>query len=179
MSQSQEQNSRMNKRELLLAGLRLLAVAVGGKIINFLGSANATPSAGEESFEVTKTDEEWKAALTSDQYHVLRRHGTEPAGSSALDKNYAKGMYACAGCDLPLFSSEAKFDSGTGWPSFFEPLENAVGSSTDFKLIYPRTEIHCRRCGGHLGHVFNDGPPPTGKRYCMNGVALKFIPQSK
>jgi peptide-methionine (R)-S-oxide reductase len=125
-----------------------------------------------------KTDEEWRKELTPAQYAVLREHATERAGTSPLDKNDAPGDYLCAGCGLPLYSSKAKFDSGTGWPSFFAPLENAVGSSTDFKLVYPRTEIHCHRCGGHLGHVFDDGPAPTGKRYCMNGIALKFVPKA-
>src|SRR4029079_9464026 len=105
-----------------------------------------------------------------DQYAVLREHGTEWAGSSPLNKQYAAGTYLCAGCDLPLFSSETKYDSGTGWPSFYAPLDKAVGTSTDWKLVYSRTEVHCRRCGGHLGHVFDDGPQPTGKRFCMNGV---------
>ena len=130
-----------------------------------------------QAFEIVRTDAEWRQRLTPAQYEVLRRHGTERAGSSPLDKTYAPGVYRCAGCGLPLFSSETKYDSGTGWPSFYAPLENAVGTSTDNKLVYPRTEIHCRRCGGHLGHVFEDGPPPTGKRYCMNGVALTFVPE--
>jgi peptide-methionine (R)-S-oxide reductase len=106
----------------------------------------------------------------------MRRHGTERPFSSPLDHEKRKGIFACAACDLPLYSSETKFDSGTGWPSFYRPLPNAVGESADRSLILPRTEVHCRRCGGHLGHVFNDGPPPTGLRYCMNGVALTFKP---
>lgn len=124
-----------------------------------------------------RTDAEWRAILTEEQYRVLRGHGTEPAGTSPLNKNDAPGTYLCAGCTEPLFTSETKFDSGTGWPSFYQPIENAVASSTDWKLIYPRTEIHCAGCGGHLGHVFDDGPAPTGKRYCMNGIALKFVPR--
>ncbi|MCU0953700.1 MAG: peptide-methionine (R)-S-oxide reductase MsrB [Hyphomicrobium sp.] len=124
-----------------------------------------------------RTDAEWKAILTEEQYRVLRGHGTERAGTSSLNKNDAPGTYLCAGCTEPLFTSDTKFDSGTGWPSFYQPIENAVASSTDWKLIYPRTEIHCARCGGHLGHVFDDGPQPTGKRYCMNGIALKFVPR--
>ena len=124
-----------------------------------------------------RTDAEWRAILTEEQYRVLRGHGTERAGTSPLNKNDAPGIYLCAGCTEPLFTSETKFDSGTGWPSFYQPIENAVASSTDWKLIYPRTEIHCVRCGGHLGHVFDDGPAPTGKRYCMNGIALKFVPR--
>lgn len=167
-------NVEMDRRHFFVSGLTLTLGFELTQKIKFVSETRA-----EETFEVTKTDTEWKKILTEEQYRVLRQHGTEPAGSSPLDKNYAKGVYHCSGCDLPLFSSETKFNSGTGWPSFFEPLQNAVGSSTDFKLIYPRTEIHCHRCGGHLGHVFNDGPPPTGKRYCMNGVALKFVPETK
>jgi peptide-methionine (R)-S-oxide reductase len=127
-------------------------------------------------FEVTKSDEEWRRQLTPEQYHVLRKHGTERAGTSPLDKEKRKGTFVCAGCDLPLFDSETKYDSRTGWPSFHQPLSNAVGTSTDRSWFMTRTEVHCRRCGGHLGHVFDDGPPPTGKRYCMNGIAMKFLP---
>lgn len=127
-------------------------------------------------FEITKTETEWRTILTPEQFRVLRNHGTERAGSSPLDKVYDQGTYVCAACDLPLFTSSTKYDSTTGWPSFYAPIENAVGSSIDKSLFMTRTEIHCRRCGGHLGHVFEDGPKPTGKRYCMNGVALKFIP---
>lgn len=125
-------------------------------------------------YEIEKPEAEWKQELTREQYDVLRRHGTEPPGSSALDKQYDPGTYKCAGCGTPLFSSEHKFDSGSGWPSYDQPLDGAVDTSTDFKLIYPRTEVHCAKCGGHLGHVFDDGPAPTGKRYCINGVSLKF-----
>jgi peptide-methionine (R)-S-oxide reductase len=134
----------------------------------------AKPKATDKPFEVTRTDAEWKAALSPEQYRVLRDHGTERAGTSPLDKEYGKGTFLCAGCDLPLFSSETKFDSRTGWPSFWRPLEDAVGTSTDRGFFMVRTEVHCRRCGGHLGHVFDDGPQPTGLRYCMNGVSLKF-----
>lgn len=130
-----------------------------------------------EGFPVTMSDEDWKAKLTPEAYKVLRKHGTEPSGSSPLNLEKRHGVFHCAGCDWPLYASEAKYESGTGWPSFFEPLnDKAVGTSTDFKLIYPRTEVHCANCGGHLGHVFNDGPPPTGKRYCMNGIAMTFKP---
>ena len=134
----------------------------------------AKPKDAEKTFEVTKSDKEWRAELTPDQYYVLRDHGTERAGSSALDKEYGKGTFICVGCRLPLFSSETKFDSRTGWPSFWRPLDDAVGTSTDRGFFMVRTEVHCRRCGGHLGHVFDDGPQPTGLRYCMNGAALKF-----
>ena len=128
-----------------------------------------------KTFEVTKTDAEWRKQLTPAQYEVLRDHGTERAGTSPLDKEYGKGGYRCAGCDLPLFTSETKFDSRTGWPSFWTPIDDAVGTTTDRKFFMVRTEVHCRRCGGHLGHVFEDGPEPTGLRYCMNGVAMRFV----
>jgi peptide-methionine (R)-S-oxide reductase len=129
-----------------------------------------------ETFEVTKADAEWRTILTPEQFRVLRKHGTERAGTSPLDKQYARGTYACAGCDLPLFKSDTKFDSGTGWPSFWAPIDGAIRTTSDRSLFMTRTETHCRRCGGHLGHVFDDGPKPTGLRYCMNGAALKFLP---
>ena len=137
-----------------------------------------TTTTTKSPFEITKTPEEWRKILSPEQFHVLREHGTERAGTSPLDKNYAAGTYDCAGCDLPLFSSETKFNSGTGWPSFYKPLDNAVGNTVDKAFFMTRTEVHCRRCGGHLGHVFDDGPPPTGLRYCMNGVSLKFVPKA-
>jgi peptide-methionine (R)-S-oxide reductase len=130
----------------------------------------------EARFEVVKGDDEWRRQLGPEAYNVLRKHGTERAGTSPLNKEKRKGTFACAGCDLPLFSSETKYESGTGWPSFYKPLENAVGTSVDRSWFATRTEVHCRRCGGHLGHVFEDGPPPTGLRYCMNGIAMKFVP---
>jgi peptide-methionine (R)-S-oxide reductase len=128
-----------------------------------------------EIFEINKTEPEWRRLLTPEQFRVLREHGTERAWSSPLDKEYGQGSFLCGGCELPLFASDTKFDSGTGWPSFWAPIEGAVRTSTDRKLFMVRTEVHCRRCGGHLGHVFDDGPKPTGLRYCMNGVALKFL----
>lgn len=134
-------------------------------------------SAEPPAFEVTKTDAEWRRILTKEQYEVLRKDGTERSGASPLNAEHRAGTYHCAGCDLPLYSSQTKFESGTGWPSFTAPLPNAIGTSVDRSLFAERTEVHCRRCGGHLGHVFDDGPPPTGKRYCMNGAALLFKPQ--
>ena len=130
-----------------------------------------------ESFEINKTEEEWKASLTPEQFQVLRKHGTERAGTSSLDKEYGKGTFVCSGCKTPLFSSETKFNSGTGWPSFYAPLEDAIATTTDRSLFMTRVEVHCAKCGGHLGHVFNDGPRPTGERYCMNGVSLEFVPE--
>lgn len=127
-----------------------------------------------KSFPVVLSEEEWRGKLSAPQYRVLREHGTERAGSSPLDKQYGAGIYHCAGCGQPLFSSDAKFDSRTGWPSFWAPLDEAVETETDRSLLMTRTEVHCRRCGGHLGHVFDDGPEPTGQRYCMNGVSLDF-----
>lgn len=131
----------------------------------------------KSKFEITKTEDEWRKTLTPEQFNVLRKHGTERAHTSPLDKQYGKGTYVCAGCDLPLFSSETKFNSGTGWPSFYAPLNSAIETSIDKSFFMTRIEVHCRRCGGHLGHVFDDGPAPTGQRYCMNGVSLKFIPE--
>ena len=132
-----------------------------------------------KTFEVTKTPAEWKKILTPAQYYVLRDHGTERAFSHPYDKMYEPGTYACAACDLPLYSSDTKFDSKTGWPSFWKPLDNAVGKTEDRTLFMTRVEVHCSRCGGHQGHVFEDGPKPTGQRYCMNGVAMKFVPADK
>ena len=133
-------------------------------------------SADAATFEVAKSDDEWRRLLKPAAYKVLRHQGTEHPFSSPLDGEKRRGTFACAGCDLPLFSSDTKFESGTGWPSFFRPLANAVETSSDRSLLVSRNEVHCRRCGGHLGHVFEDGPKPTGLRYCMNGVALTFKP---
>jgi peptide-methionine (R)-S-oxide reductase len=155
----------MKNRRSLLKSLFLTGAGV-----TLAPSLVAASTGGK--FEVTKTDAEWKRILTPQQYYVLREHGTEYAGSSPLDREKRKGTFHCAGCDLPLFSS----DSGTGWPSFWQPIANAIGTSIDRSLFSVRTEVHCRRCGGHLGHVFEDGPRPTGLRYCMNGVAMTFKP---
>ena len=162
-----------NRRALLLgvAGVGGLALLIGHRWFN-----STEVKAGP--FEIEKSPAEWQRILTPKQYDVLRLHATERPFTSPLDKEKRKGTFACAGCDLPLFSSETKYDSGTGWPSFWQPLANAVGTKEDFSLLMKRTEVHCRRCGGHLGHVFPDGPPPTGLRYCMNGVAMKFMPAS-
>jgi len=158
----------MQRRDILrLLGMGGLAVL-----------AAKTGTAFAKGFKVTKTDDEWKKELSPDAYRVLREHGTESAFTSPLNKEYRRGVFTCAGCDTPLFASDAKYDSGTGWPSFFRPIdEKAVGTSTDYKILYPRTEVHCATCGGHLGHVFEDGPQPTGLRYCMNGAALEFEPE--
>jgi peptide-methionine (R)-S-oxide reductase len=132
--------------------------------------------AAQKDFEIQKTDAEWQAELSPEAFKVLRKHGTERAGSSPLDKVYEPGSYSCSGCGTELFKSDSKFNSGTGWPSFYLPIEGAVETTVDRTLFMSRTEVHCAKCGGHLGHVFNDGPKPTGLRYCMNGVSLEFKP---
>jgi len=136
----------------------------------------SSPAKTDETFEVSYSDEEWRRRLDPEQYRVLREHGTERAGTSPLNREKRPGTFLCAACDLPLFKTDQKFESGTGWPSFWQPLEGAVATREDRSFFMTRTEVHCRRCGGHLGHVFEDGPPPTGLRYCMNGVAMKFKP---
>ena len=148
-----------------------LAAGSAAAFARFGGAA----SAPEGSFEVTRSDEEWRAMLSDAEYSVMREESTERAGSSPLDKIYAEGTYLCRGCDLPLYSSETKYDSGTGWPSFWEAREGAVATKPDRSFFTTRTEVHCRRCGSHLGHIFDDGPAPTGKRHCLNGVSLKFV----
>ena len=170
----------LNRRSLLLGGAAVVAAVAGAPYITtFIG--NAVAGEGEPvpgTFEVTHTDDEWRKILGDDAFNIMRRQGTEYPGTSPLLNEHRAGIFACAGCDLPLFDSSTKFESGTGWPSFYQPLENAVGETTDTSFGMTRTEVHCRRCGGHLGHVFDDGPPPTGLRYCMNGLALTFTPSN-
>ena len=158
-----------------LAGTSALATAAFA-LLRPMSSRGATAA---DSFEITKTEAEWKALLTPQAFAVLRKHDTEAPNTSPLLVEHRKGMFACGGCDLPIYDSATKFESGTGWPSFFDHLPNAISTSKDNYLIYTRTEVHCRRCGGHLGHMFDDGPKPTGLRYCMNGVALQFHPADK
>lgn len=166
----------LTRRHLTVTALGLGGAALAWRVLPAV-QAQSLAKSGERTFEIMKTEEEWRKILTPEQYYVLREHGTERARTSPLDKVYAPGQYNCAACDLPLFTSETKFDSGTGWPSFFAPLENAIGTQDDSSFFSTRTEVHCRRCGGHLGHVFADGPKPTGQRYCMNGVSLTFVPK--
>ncbi len=160
----------MNRRCLVrtLGGFALLPL--------FLNTAAAGSGKPANRWKVLRSEEEWRRLLTSAQYHVLREEGTERSWTSPLNEEKRAGRYLCIGCDQPLFTSAMKFDSGTGWPSFYDVIEGAVETKRDFKLILPRTEYHCARCGGHHGHVFKDGPQPTGLRYCNNGVVLKFVP---
>ncbi|TGN95773.1 peptide-methionine (R)-S-oxide reductase MsrB [Burkholderia sp. USMB20] len=170
------------RRHLLFAGatgLAALAALSSTARRALVGRAFAAPPAAGPTaapFEITRSDAEWHRRLTPAQYTVLRDAGTEPPYSSPLNGEHRHGTFACAGCDLALFSSDTKFDSHTGWPSFWKPLDHAVATALDPSYGMSRTEVHCRRCGGHLGHVFDDGPPPTGLRYCMNGLALAFHP---
>ena len=161
----------MTTRRHLIIGTAASATALCAGL--FPRRATAAP----ESFEVTHTDAQWRARLSPQQYAVLRQEDTERPGSSPLNAEHRMGTFSCAGCALPLFASTTKFDSGTGWPSFWKPLDNAVATRTDKSFGMARIEAHCRRCGGHLGHIFDDGPPPTGLRYCMNGLSLAFTPK--
>ena len=163
----------MTKRNFLAAGASAGAL---GALYAALGLGRGERAKAAETFEVTKTEEEWRKQLTAEQFEVLRKQGTEAPFTSALLNEHRKGTFNCAGCDLPLYSSETKFDSGTGWPSFWAAIDGAVRNEEDNSLFMTRIEEHCRRCGGHLGHVFDDGPKPTGKRHCIDGVALQFRP---
>lgn len=151
----------------------LSLASAGAAVLVFGGGKSAT---AKTRYAVTYSDAEWKKRLSPAAYRVLRREDTERPYTSPLNSEKRKGIFVCAGCNQRLFASATKFESGTGWPSFYAPLAGGIGTSTDYKIGIARTEVHCARCGGHLGHVFNDGPKPTGKRYCMNGVAMKFIP---
>lgn len=161
----------MNRRILLSGGAS--TVVIGALAIRWVAMPG---QARAESFEITRTDAEWRAALSDAQFAVLRQEDTERPWTSPLLNEHRKGVFHCAGCDLGAYASETKYDSGTGWPSFWDALPDAIGTKVDSSLLMTRTEVHCRRCGGHFGHIFDDGPPPTGKRHCINGLALSFRP---
>jgi len=164
----------IDRRSLLTAGVALGALMATSKF-----SEAGTMTTTEQTIDFSKlSDADWRKRLNSQQYEVLRKHGTERAGTSALNHEKRKGTFECSGCDKPLFSSDTKFESGTGWPSFYQPLPDAVETKKDRSFFMTRNEVHCKRCLGHLGHVFDDGPQPTGLRYCMNGVAMKFVPEA-
>jgi peptide-methionine (R)-S-oxide reductase len=156
----------------------VLATLLGAAVLPVVESSSAQelPQRGAKIEKITKTDDEWRKLLSPSAYKVLRQEGTERSGTSPLSEEKRKGTYLCAGCDLPVFTSEMKYDSGTGWPSFFDSLPGVFETKKDWKLLHPRTEYHCARCGGHHGHLFDDGPKPTGQRWCNNGLALKFVP---
>jgi peptide-methionine (R)-S-oxide reductase len=168
----------MNRRYFLEGSTAIVGTAVLSRNLFsiFYGGDSKTMTTSKSQFAITKPEEEWRSILTPEQFRVLRKHGTEPAFSSSLDKQYEEGTFVCAGCGQALFTSDTKFNSGTGWPSFFQPIEGAIATTVDRSFFMTRIEVHCSNCGGHLGHVFDDGPAPTGKRYCMNGVAMNFVP---
>jgi peptide-methionine (R)-S-oxide reductase len=161
----------MTRRTVGLGAVGAVAAGLGARLFGSTSEAK-----DHHVYPVSHSEAEWKQQLTPEQYRVLRQHGTERAGTSPLNAEKRKGVFACAGCDQPLFESDTKYESGTGWPSFYKPIDGAIGTSQDNTLFMTRTEVHCSRCGGHLGHVFEDGPKPTGLRYCMNGVAMTLKP---
>lgn len=172
-----EKSVMISRRHLLSLGTSGAAIIGFAWIYHDLFVERGTHmTTSNEQFAIQKTEEEWLAELTPEQFRVLRKHGTERAGTSPLDKFYEPGTYSCAGCGQALFSSDTKYNSGTGWPSFYKPIDGAIATSVDKTLFMTRVEVHCSRCGGHLGHVFKDGPAPTGLRYCMNGIAMNFTP---
>ncbi|NVK33405.1 MAG: peptide-methionine (R)-S-oxide reductase MsrB [Rhodobacteraceae bacterium] len=168
----------MNRRHFLLSGAAAATTLPMGLGIGNAKTFSYPPPAGGMAYEVTKSDPEWKAILTENQFKILRQEKTERPNTSPLNMEKRAGLFHCAGCDLAVYSSETKFDSGTGWPSFYDNIKDAVRTKEDNTLFSTRTEVHCRRCGGHFGHIFEDGPEPTGLRHCLNGAALKFVPQN-